>query len=106
MIKSISTINKTEEELRDFVFKLSPFSDIKSEKFLSFWKQWYYSDTNPRPGYMAQLKEMDKRDGKTLQRYFLCWSSFDSKTFFAGTTFIDEAIAHNGLDLSQYEPKE
>ena len=104
MIKALLLQGKTEDEIKDFVFKLSPYSDIKSEKFVSFWNMWWKGE-QPRRPYMAQLKEMDKNTDIVLQRYFMVWTTFDNKKLFAGTEFIPENKAHTGLDLSVYESK-
>lgn len=96
MMKSLDLKGKTKDDIREFIFKLSPYSDIRLSKFQKLFDDFLSDETYQ---HMEVLGEATKDSVK----YFLVWRNFNNTKVFAGTAFIPNTEVQRGVHLKQYE---
>ena len=101
MIRKIDLVNSTSSEVLEFVFKASPLS-IKTPKLTEILAN-FFKDYKPDIETTHNIK---RSNNGNLQEYFPVWSSYDHKTLFCGTQYINDREAHAGINLLKYEPYE
>lgn len=99
MIKALDLRNKTKDDIRDFIFKLSPYSDYRLSKFKNLFSKFMEDEAYQ---HMEVLGEATK----TSVKYFLVWRNFNNTIVYAGTEFIDNDEVRKGVNLTKYELKE
>lgn len=99
MIKALDLRGKTKDDLKDFIFKLSPYSDPRISKFQTLFQNILDDETYI---HMEVLGEATK----TSIKYFMVWRNFNNTQLFAGTAFVPNDEVRAGVNLRNYEPKE
>lgn len=97
MLKKLILESKTKDEIEDFIFKLSPYSD-KNNRWKNFLSTLYINKN-----YIESMSEVDKSDGIIKQKFFIAWFAWDNKILYAGTAFVPEQEFTKGISLSDYE---
>lgn len=101
MITSLELKGKTQQDIAEFIFRASPFSNPNSRKF----SELVVSVINDESFVHTEiLNEVDTKDSVPKSKYFLVWRNFDNTKLFAGTTFVPNTEVQKGINLSQYEP--
>ena len=99
MIKELDLKGKTKDDIQEFIFKLSPYSDIRLSKFKTLFNNFLDDETYT---HMEVLGEATK----TSVKYFMVWRNFNNTKVFAGTAFVPNDEVKRGVILSNYEPRE
>ena len=101
MITSMELKGKTQQDIAEFIFKASPFSNPKSRKFTNIVTEVINDETYV---HTESVGETDNKDSVPKTKYFLVWRNTQNTKLFAGTTFIPNIEAQKGIHLSNYEP--
>lgn len=95
--------NKSKDQIREFVFRTSPYSEITIPKFLSLINK-FLGDMDLI--HMEALGEVDTVTDRTqtLQKYFMLWrDGVSGDKLYSGTAFVPDTEVTRGVNLRDYE---
>ena len=101
MITVMELKGKSQQDIAEFIFKASPFSNPNSRQFADLVVNVINDETYV---HTETLNEVDTKDSVPKTKYFLVWRNFDNTKLFAGTTFVPNNEVSQGINLKQYEP--
>lgn len=101
MIITMELKGKTQQDIAEFIFKASPFSTPNTTKFANIVTNVIEDETYI---HTESVGEVDNTDSVPKVKYFLVWRNYENTRIFAGTTFIPNTEAQQGIPLSKYEP--